>query len=140
MEIPSVLVQPDMFVGWMQALHTLVTRPVPTEPVRAHLPEHMSTLLSHYLNVFMPYIFIHLYPCRLHILHSTLQPTPNTLNPPNCQEGGSDPKQSPWWKVKKWSLHIAYRLFSRYSVTKHAKEGNDRAYSEMYVVGCPAEV
>lgn len=45
---------------------------------------------------------------------------------------------SPWWKAKKWVLHITYRLFSRYSMPKHCKEGNDKAFSDMFVVSAKA--
>lgn len=46
---------------------------------------------------------------------------------------------SPWWKAKKWVLHITYRLFSRYSMPKHCKEGNDKAFSDMFVVSASGE-
>ena len=40
----------------------------------------------------------------------------------------------PWWKAKKWVLHISYRLFNRYSELKYNKEGNDKVFGEMFVV------
>ena len=68
-------------------------------------------------------------PCNLH---------PASLPPPQFPQDASSPtsdaKAAPWWKAKKWALHIAYRLFSRYGVTKQCKEGNDKAFSEMFVV------
>eukprot|EP00955_Chlamydomonas_euryale_P063654 358732-Chlamydomonas_euryale.AAC.2 len=45
----------------------------------------------------------------------------------------ADRHSHPWWKAKKWGLHISYRLFHRYSVAKHAKEGNDKAFAERFV-------
>ncbi len=44
-------------------------------------------------------------------------------------------KAWPWWKAKKWVLHIAYRLFSRYAVPKACKGGNDKQFATKYKVG-----
>jgi hypothetical protein len=44
-------------------------------------------------------------------------------------------KSWPWWKAKKWVLHIAYRLFSRYAVPKACKGGNDKQFATKYKVG-----
>ena len=60
---------------------------------------------------------------------------------PELQTHVVDPEEAatnPWWKAKKWAMHIAYRLFSRYAVTKYCKEGNDKAFSEMYKKECMA--
>ncbi|GAX74708.1 hypothetical protein CEUSTIGMA_g2156.t1 [Chlamydomonas eustigma] len=83
MEVPAVLLQPDQFVGWMQCLHSFITRLMP-------------------------------------------QPSDTT----------QDVHLSPWWKAKKWALHISHRLFSRYSNAKQSKQGSDSAFSEMYRRDC----
>ena len=89
MEVPSVLLTQEQFVGWMQCLISFISKPLA----------------------------------------------------PELQLNVTDPDEtatSPWWKAKKWAMHIAYRLFSRYAVTKHCREGNDRAFSEMYKKECMA--
>lgn len=43
-----------------------------------------------------------------------------------------DRKRWTWWKVKKWVLHIAHRLFSRYGDVSVAKEGLDRAFAAQF--------
>lgn len=55
------------------------------------------------------------------------------------QEGQpADPEERPswpWWKAKKWALHCAYRLFSRYSDPKRCRDNeNDKAFAQMFVV------
>ncbi|KAG1660790.1 hypothetical protein FOA52_011331 [Chlamydomonas sp. UWO 241] len=85
MEIPDVILQDAQFAGWMQALLTFVTQPVPA---------HVSAMEA------------------------------------------SERANSPWWKAKKWGLHITYRFFNRYSVVKHAREGNDRLFAERFAREC----
>ncbi|BDA47636.1 Importin-7 [Coccomyxa sp. Obi] len=46
-------------------------------------------------------------------------------------------KAWPWWKAKKWSLHIAQRLFARYGDPKHTKEGTpERAFAQLWKQHC----
>lgn len=52
------------------------------------------------------------------------------MQPANLDERAA----SPWWKSRKWVLHLTYRIFSRYGVPKLCKEGNDRVFSEMWNV------
>jgi len=42
----------------------------------------------------------------------------------------------PWWKVKKWVLHITNRLFSRYSDPNVCKEGDEQAFATMLSRDC----
>lgn len=81
MGIPDLLLQPEMFNGWMTALLTAVG-----------------------------------------------QQLPESVQPASHEDRAS----SPWWKSRKWIFHITYRLYSRYSVPKHCKEGNDRKFSELF--------
>ena len=39
MEIPSVLLENGMFVGWMQGIHTFITRPIPPDVAVRDLPQ-----------------------------------------------------------------------------------------------------
>ena len=156
MEIPAVLLEKEMFVGWMQCLHNFITRPVPAAvtPVRslhrlsksAHescmVPWHQaqsscSSAISPFSLILVPYIP----PPPLACLHYYAPPPSNLsgLHDPSAAacctlQASEDAKSSPWWKAKKWALHIAYRLFSRYGVTKHCKDGNDKAFSAIFVV------
>jgi hypothetical protein len=46
----------------------------------------------------------------------------------------------PWWKAKKWALHIAQRLFARYGDPKHAKEGSpERTFAQLWKQHCSAQ-
>ncbi|GLC37117.1 hypothetical protein PLESTB_000981600 [Pleodorina starrii] len=47
-----------------------------------------------------------------------------------------DRPAAPWWKAKKWVLHITYRLFNRYGQVKHAREGTEKQFAELYVSEC----
>ena len=40
MEIPAPLAEPTMFAGWMTALHTFITQPVPEVCVWGEIPVH----------------------------------------------------------------------------------------------------
>jgi len=42
----------------------------------------------------------------------------------------------PWWKAKKWVLHITNRLFSRYSDPKVCKEGDEHKFATMLAAEC----
>uniref|UniRef100_A0A7R9YU85 Importin N-terminal domain-containing protein n=1 Tax=Chlamydomonas euryale TaxID=1486919 RepID=A0A7R9YU85_9CHLO len=66
------------------------------------------------------------------LLAFATQPVPAYVD----QIPAADRHSHPWWKAKKWGLHISYRLFHRYSVAKHAKEGNDKAFAERFVRDC----
>ncbi|EIE23737.1 ARM repeat-containing protein [Coccomyxa subellipsoidea C-169] len=49
-------------------------------------------------------------------------------------------KAWPWWKAKKWALHIAQRLFARYGDPKHAKEASpERAFAQLWKQHCSAQ-
>ena len=48
-------------------------------------------------------------------------------------------KAWPWWKAKKWALHIAGRLFSRYGDPKmHADTSAERAFGRLWKQHCSA--
>lgn len=42
----------------------------------------------------------------------------------------------PWWKAKKWVMHIAYRLFNRYGDPGLCKEPNDVAFAARFQKEC----
>lgn len=53
----------------------------------------------------------------------------------------SDPdarKAWQWWKLKKWVLHIAYRLFSRYGDPKLCRAQGDVAFATRFMAECSA--
>lgn len=81
MGVPSTLLQPEPFSGWMGALGTALTQPEPAD-VAALDPEERSA--------------------------------------------------APWWKAKKWILHITYRLFNRYGAPKQCRDGSEKQFAEMY--------
>lgn len=128
MEIPDIMLKQEQFVGWMQCLLTFVTRPTPQ--VSSPTPPHM-------VQVFAALTLCNCWPCMFGcgLLAGASLVLPARVREP-CQQGlsGEASSGSPWWKAKKWVLHITYRLFSRYSVSKHCKDGNDKAFSEMFVV------
>ncbi|KAK9824621.1 hypothetical protein WJX72_011782 [[Myrmecia] bisecta] len=41
-----------------------------------------------------------------------------------------------WWKVKKWALHISYRLFNRYGDPKLCTAGTDKLFAEKWNSEC----
>lgn len=48
-------------------------------------------------------------------------------------------KAWPWWKAKKWALHIAGRLFSRYGDPKmHADSTAERSFGQLWKQHCSA--
>lgn len=53
--------------------------------------------------------------------------------PPAALQPDEDERPDlPWWKCKKWALHILYRMFERYGSPGHVtKEYND--FSEWYL-------
>ena len=60
------------------------------------------------------------------------------------QEGmpadAQDRKGWPWWKAKKWALHIAGRLFSRYGDPKmHADSGPSKAFAQLWKAHCSSQ-
>ena len=49
-------------------------------------------------------------------------------------------KQWPWWKAKKWMLHISHRLFQRYGDPKLTNPGSpERTFAELYKRHCSAQ-
>ena len=49
-------------------------------------------------------------------------------------------KQWPWWKAKKWMLHISHRLFQRYGDPKLTNPGSpERAFAELWRRHCSAQ-
>ena len=49
-------------------------------------------------------------------------------------------KAWPWWKAKKWALHITHRLFNRYGEPKLQKAGTaERPFAEMWLARCSAQ-
>lgn len=42
----------------------------------------------------------------------------------------------PWWKAKKWVLHITNRLFNRYSDTKTCDQGNEAVFAGRFWQEC----
>lgn len=42
----------------------------------------------------------------------------------------------PWWKAKKWVLHITYRLFTRYGDPKATRSGTDGDFINMFSQQC----
>jgi hypothetical protein len=52
----------------------------------------------------------------------------------------SERKAWPWWKTKKWALHIAGRLFSRYGDPKmHDQSGPCKAFAALWKQHCSAQ-
>ncbi|GFR51385.1 hypothetical protein Agub_g13815, partial [Astrephomene gubernaculifera] len=43
---------------------------------------------------------------------------------------------APWWKARKWVLHITYRLFNRYGQPKHCRDGTEKQFGELYASEC----
>ncbi|KAG2439798.1 hypothetical protein HYH02_010433 [Chlamydomonas schloesseri] len=57
--------------------------------------------------------------------------------PPEVAALDSDERPAaPWWKAKKWVLHITYRLFNRYGQPKHCREGTERKFGDLYASEC----
>ncbi|KAK9839718.1 hypothetical protein WJX81_008385 [Elliptochloris bilobata] len=49
-------------------------------------------------------------------------------------------KAWPWWKVKKWTLHVAHRLFKRYGDPRGLAEGwPERAFADLWRRHCSAQ-
>ena len=49
-------------------------------------------------------------------------------------------KQWPWWKAKKWMLHISHRLFQRYGDPKLTNPGSpERTFAELWKSHCSAQ-
>lgn len=46
----------------------------------------------------------------------------------------ADRAKWPWWKAKKWVLHISYRLFTRYGAPDRVKPGNDQRFAALWAV------
>lgn len=42
----------------------------------------------------------------------------------------------PWWKAKKWVLHITYRLFNRYGDPKAGRSGTDGDFIVLFSQQC----
>ena len=42
----------------------------------------------------------------------------------------------PWWKAKKWVLHITYRLFNRYGDPKAGRSGADGDFIVLFSQQC----
>ena len=59
---------------------------------------------------------------------------------PSLQEGQpQDPDALaawPWWKAKKWVLHITYRLFNRYGDPKAGRSGADGDFIVLFSQQC----
>ena len=51
-----------------------------------------------------------------------------------------DRKSWPWWKAKKWMLHISHRLFQRYGDPKLTNPGTpERAFAELWKQHCSSQ-
>lgn len=62
------------------------------------------------------------------ILSLIVRPVPEE----GCPEDKEDRAKWPWWKVKKWALHIADRMFSRYGNPKMCKsKSEDQAFCKV---------
>ena len=49
-------------------------------------------------------------------------------------------KAWPWWKAKKWMLHISHRLFQRYGDPKLTNPDTpERAFAELWKQHCSAQ-
>lgn len=49
-------------------------------------------------------------------------------------------KAWPWWKVKKWTLHVAHRLFKRYGDPRGLADGSpERAFADLWRKHCSAQ-
>ena len=64
--------------------------------------------------------------------------------PSPMQEGQpadlQDRKSWPWWKAKKWMLHISHRLFQRYGDPKLTNPGTpERAFAELWKQHCSSQ-
>ena len=61
-----------------------------------------------------------------------------------AQEGQPDDfelrKAWPWWKVKKWTLHVVHRLFKRYGDARGLEAGSpERAFADLWRRHCSAQ-
>ena len=51
-----------------------------------------------------------------------------------------DRKSWPWWKAKKWMLHISHRLFQRYGDPKLTDPSTpERAFAELWKQHCSSQ-
>ncbi|EFJ51590.1 hypothetical protein VOLCADRAFT_79706 [Volvox carteri f. nagariensis] len=48
----------------------------------------------------------------------------------------NDRPAAPWWKAKKWVLHITYRLYNRYGQPKNCRDGTEKPFAELYASEC----
>ena len=49
-------------------------------------------------------------------------------------------KAWPWWKVKKWTLHVAHRLLKRYGDARGLEAGSpERAFADLWRRHCSAQ-
>lgn len=44
----------------------------------------------------------------------------------------ADREAWPWWKVKKWALHICNRLFSRYGDPKESRSASMKQFAQRF--------
>ncbi|CAL5220954.1 g3058 [Coccomyxa viridis] len=70
------------------------------------------------------------------LLQAVKQPVPQEGQPADLQ----DRKSWPWWKAKKWMLHISHRLFQRYGDPKLTNPGTpERAFAELWKQHCSSQ-
>lgn len=48
-------------------------------------------------------------------------------------EDPADHEKAPWWKLRKWVLRVAFRLFERYGDPKIAKVESSRAFASLFL-------
>ena len=69
---------------------------------------------------------------------------PNCVRLAAAQEGQPEDfelrKAWPWWKVKKWTLHVAHRLLKRYGDARGLEAGSpERAFADLWKRHCSAQ-
>ncbi|KAK9813831.1 hypothetical protein WJX73_000701 [Symbiochloris irregularis] len=60
--------------------------------------------------------------------------------PPGMPENLADRNAWPWWKAKKWAVHAATRMFSRYADPRVTdKNSTERQFAEMWAPQCAVQ-
>lgn len=77
-------------------------------------------------------------PSRLH--SDRLSQHKAWLHVQGMPEGNAERVAWPWWKTKKWALHIAARLFNRYGEPQVLdKSSQEQAFAEMWSPQCSVQ-
>jgi hypothetical protein len=134
MEIPAPLAEPTMFAGWMTALHTFITQPVPEvchwRNDHAVIVGYTSQLVEGSTACQGRKVKTTLDNCREFHPNSNVAACRRLRL---CLQGQPEDlearRQWPWWKAMKWALHISHRLFNRWPASH-------RLYLQPSVASC----